>query len=131
MKFTLPKVTALISFFGGMVASGDVYAQDVVSLQHKVAPAAPDFLAYLMPIIIGSVSAGGTAIAAWLIKTIVGMSVEAFCTLGETWATEKLKKALADKDPNNDIPAMAFTKAVLATCKKLREAEKLFPGKKE
>ena len=130
MKLNVVNVSGFAAFVSGLLGSTEVYANnDIVAVQAAVAPTLPGLLAPLMPVIVAAVVGGSVSFGAWLIKTLLGMSIEAFCTFGETWADAKLVAALSNKDPNDDIPAMAFTKAVKAMCTRLRASEKSIPGK--
>ncbi len=135
MKINLPIVTGLLSFLSGLwAAPGSAQALHVATPSVPVGALPPEVVAMLvnlMPVIVAAAMGGATALVAWFVKTVIGISIEAFCTFGETWADAKLAGALANKDPSDDVPTMAFTKAVKMVCAKLRKAEKSLPGHKE
>lgn len=124
-----PLVVGLVSFLSGLWA---VPAAAVEPLSVNTAAAVPhdlgSLLAPYMPVIVAAVMGGGTAFVAWIVKTVLGLGIEGFCVWAETWADARLDAALKNKDPKDDAPAMAFTKAVKAMCIKLRAAEKTMPG---
>ena len=130
-----PGVVGLVAFLSGLFAVPTL-AAEVVEVHTALAAPAQNvgaLLAPYMPVIIAAIMGGGTAFAAWLLKTVLGVGIEGFCTFAEAWADARLDAAMKDKDPGNDAPAMAFTKAVKSMCAKLRAAEKTLPdaGNKE
>ncbi len=127
LRATQPRVVGAVAFLSGIFGAGAAQAQ---GLDMVAPPGLPPWLAPFapyLPIVIAAIMGGSTALVGWIVKQIFGVSIEAFCTFAEVWASVVEKRAQKTQSPDDDGPASAFAAALRAVALRLRAAEKTLP----
>lgn len=119
----------LAGLAGSTLAAGPARAQ-----AEALANVPPDVLppwlapfAPLLPLIVGALGGSATVAAAWIVRTIFGVSVAAVAAGLDGGAAVLELRAKRSATPDDDAPASAMAAAMRAAAARLREAEREAP----